>query len=136
MGELLATVIKLAAERLDLLVNDFVCSHIATLSECLATDVAAVRPFTCVPPPVRLEITQLRERLSASWRFAKLDKVLGWSILLPWMSTHEWLVTGVGADMSFHMSLFIEALVTVGDGALVTFPWLLSSLRRVVLFPS
>jgi hypothetical protein len=118
LRELLATIIKFAAERLDLLVNNLMCSHIATLSERLATDIAAVRTFSCVSPLVCLQVTQLRERLPTSRCFAR-----------------EWLVTGMGADMDFQMCLLVEALVAVGDGALITLPWLLSSLRCVVLFP-
>ena len=61
MSELLATVVQLTAEGLNLLVNNLVGSNVATLSECLAANVAAVGSLSCVTPLVRLEVTQLRE---------------------------------------------------------------------------
>lgn len=48
LGKLLAAVIKLAGEWLDLLVHNLVCSYVSTLSECLATNVALVRAFAGV----------------------------------------------------------------------------------------
>jgi len=117
LGELLATVVEFAAERLDLLVDDLVCAHISPLSKCLTTDVAAVRSLSSVSPLMRLEVTKLRERLTTARRFAR-----------------EWLIASVGANVDLKMRLLVKALVAVGDGALVTLPWLLSSLHYVVLF--
>lgn len=45
LGELLATVVKLAGEWLNLLVHDLMCSNVPTLCERLATDVTLVRAF-------------------------------------------------------------------------------------------
>lgn len=117
MGELLAAVVEFAAERLDLLVDDLVRAHISSLSKCLATDVAAVRSLSSVSPLVCLEVTKLRERLTTARCFAR-----------------KWLVASVGANVDLKMCLLVKALVAVGDGALITLPWLLSSLHYVVLF--
>lgn len=54
LSKLLAAIVKLAGERLNLLVYDLVCSNVPTLCECLATDVALIRAFTGVTSFVRL----------------------------------------------------------------------------------
>ena len=59
----------------------------------------------------------MRERLTTARCFAR-----------------EWLVASVGADVNLKLCLLVKALVAVGDGALVTLSWLLSSLHYVVLF--
>lgn len=46
LSKLLAAVVKLACEWLDLLVHDLVRSDIPTLCECFATYVTLVRPLT------------------------------------------------------------------------------------------
>jgi hypothetical protein len=48
LSELLSTIIKLAGERLDLLVNNLMSTHIATLRKGLTTDVATIRALACV----------------------------------------------------------------------------------------
>jgi hypothetical protein len=48
-------------------------------------------------------------------------------------NTYEWLVAGMGADVDLEVCLLVEALVAIGDGALVALPWLLGSLCYVVL---
>lgn len=72
LGELLAAVVELAGERLDLLVDDFVRSDVAALREGLAADVAVVWAFTGVPALVGLQVAQLREALAARGLFAQL----------------------------------------------------------------
>lgn len=61
LGELLATVIKLACKGFDLLVDDFVCANIASLSKGFAADIAAIGPLPSVSSFVCLEVSQLRE---------------------------------------------------------------------------
>lgn len=46
LSELLATVIELASERLDLLMNDLMRSYVATLRKSLAALVAVVRSLS------------------------------------------------------------------------------------------
>ena len=58
-----------------------------------------------------LEVSQLRERLSTAWCFAV-----------------EWLCAGVSTNVNLEMRLLVEALVAVGNGALVSLSWLLGSL--------
>lgn len=48
LSELLPAIIKLTAERLDLLVDDLVSAHISTLRKGLATNLAAVGSLACV----------------------------------------------------------------------------------------
>lgn len=48
--ELLAAVVEFAGEGLDLLMNDLVCTDVASLREGLSTDVAVIRPFAGVSP--------------------------------------------------------------------------------------
>ncbi len=48
MSELLSTVVKLACERLDLLVNDFVRANVTTLRKGFAANVATIRALSCV----------------------------------------------------------------------------------------
>ena len=55
LGELLPTIIKLAGEGLDLLVNNLVSTHVATLRKGFPTDIATVRPFAGVSPFVSLQ---------------------------------------------------------------------------------
>ena len=116
MSELLATVVYLAAEGLDLLVNDLVCTNVATLGECLAANAAAVWSFSGVTPFMCLEVTQLREGLATSRCFAR-----------------KWLVTGMDAYVDLKMRLLVEALVAVGHSALVTLRGFLGILCCAVL---
>lgn len=58
LRELLPTIIKLAGERFDLLVNRFVSTYVATLRKSLATNIATVRTLACVSPFVRLEASE------------------------------------------------------------------------------
>jgi hypothetical protein len=50
LSELFAAVVELAAEWLDLLVNDLVCSNVATLGKTLPADVTAVWSLPSVSP--------------------------------------------------------------------------------------
>ena len=61
--KLLPAVVELAGKRLDLLVHNLVCTHVAALSKCLAADVTAVRALSCVAPLMCLE--QSARRVSA-----------------------------------------------------------------------
>lgn len=54
LGELLAAVVELAGEWLDLLMNNLVGSNVAALGERLAADLAIVRPLPSVSPFVSL----------------------------------------------------------------------------------
>ena len=54
LGELLSAVVKLAGERLDLLMHYFVGAYVATLRKGLATDVALVGALARVSPLVGL----------------------------------------------------------------------------------
>jgi hypothetical protein len=54
LGELLATVVELAEKWFDLLMNNLVRTNVATLGECLSTDVAAVWALSSVPSLVCL----------------------------------------------------------------------------------
>lgn len=63
LSELLPTIIKLAGERLDLLVNDFVSAHIASLCKSLPTDVAAVGAFAGVSPLMCLHRSEAVPRM-------------------------------------------------------------------------
>jgi hypothetical protein len=54
LSELFAAVVELAAEWLDLLVNDLVCSNVATLGKTLSADVTAVWTLPSVSPLVCL----------------------------------------------------------------------------------
>ena len=56
MSELLATVVKLAGEGLDLLVHNLVCSNIAPLGKGFATNIATVGSFASVSSLVCLVI--------------------------------------------------------------------------------
>jgi hypothetical protein len=56
LGKLLPTIIQSAGERLDLLVNNLVCTNIATLRKCFAADVAAIRALSSMAPLMRLGI--------------------------------------------------------------------------------
>jgi hypothetical protein len=55
LGELLPTIIQSAGEGLDLLVNNLVCTNIATLCKCFAANIAAVRALSSMAPLMRLE---------------------------------------------------------------------------------
>jgi hypothetical protein len=55
LGKLLATVIQFAGKRLDLLVDNLVCSYVAPLSEGFATNLAPVWPLSSVPPLMSLQ---------------------------------------------------------------------------------
>jgi hypothetical protein len=55
LGKLLSTVIQSASEWFDLLVDDLVCTDIATLGKCFAADIAAVRALSGMAPLMRLE---------------------------------------------------------------------------------
>lgn len=93
------------------MVNNLVCANVATLGECLATDVAAVWSLSGVTPFMCLEVTELREGLATSRCFAR-----------------KWLVTSMGAYVDLKVCLLVEALVAVGHSALITLPWLLGIL--------
>lgn len=58
LGELFPAIIKLASKRLDLLVNNHVCSDISALSEGLAADVAVIWPLPGMAPLVCLGCNQ------------------------------------------------------------------------------
>jgi hypothetical protein len=55
LSELLAAVIEPAGERLDLLMHDLVCTHVATMRKGLAADVATVWTLSCVASLMRLQ---------------------------------------------------------------------------------
>lgn len=55
LGELFPAVIKLASKGLDLLVDDLVGAHVASLCECFTTFVAAVRTLASMSSLVRLK---------------------------------------------------------------------------------
>ena len=96
--------------------NNLVCANVATLGECLATDVAAVWSLSGVTPFMCLEVTELREGLATSRCFAR-----------------KWLVTGMDAYVDLKMRLLVEALVAVGHSALVTLRGFLGILCCAVL---
>lgn len=73
LSELLAAIVKLAGEWLDLLVDDLVCPDIAALSKCLSTNITAVGAFSSMASLVGLEVAQLGEGLSATWGLAVLE---------------------------------------------------------------
>jgi hypothetical protein len=56
LSELLSAVIQSARERFDLLVNDLVCTDVATLGKSLAADVTAVWSLSSMAPLMRLEM--------------------------------------------------------------------------------
>lgn len=57
LGELLATVVELAGEWLDLLMDNLVCAYVAALSKCLSADVTAVWALASMPSLVRLLVS-------------------------------------------------------------------------------
>jgi hypothetical protein len=70
LRELLVASIQLTCEGLGRRVDDLVRSYVAVLSECLAADVAPVRPLAGMSSFVRLEVAKLAESLAAGWFFA------------------------------------------------------------------
>ena len=48
LSKLLSAVIQFACEGLDLLMDNFMCTYVATLCKGLATDVATVGALACV----------------------------------------------------------------------------------------
>lgn len=54
LSEVLSTIIELASERLDSLVNNLVCPNVATLRKSLSADLTAVWAFSGVPSLVCL----------------------------------------------------------------------------------
>jgi hypothetical protein len=82
LSELFAAVIELAAEWLDLLVNDLVCLNVATMCKCLSANVTTVWSLPSVSPLMYLpglvlvsntrrsmtdgEVALLRESLSTT----------------------------------------------------------------------
>ena len=96
--------------------NNLVCANVATLGECLATDVAAVWSLSGVTPFMCLEVTELREGLATSRCFAR-----------------KWLVTSMGAYVDLKVCLLVEALVAARHVALIPLPGLLVGLDSLLL---
>lgn len=71
LSKLLATVVEFAGKRLQMLMNNLVCSNIATLRKSLATNVAVVWSLSGVTTLMSLEVAELREPLAAGWLLAK-----------------------------------------------------------------
>jgi hypothetical protein len=59
LSELLVAFIKTASERLCCGVNNLMCSYIATLSECLAAELTAIRTLASMATLVCLEVPEL-----------------------------------------------------------------------------
>lgn len=57
LSKLFATIIKLASEWLDLLMDNLVCANVASLRKGFATNVTTIRSFSRVSPLMRLEIS-------------------------------------------------------------------------------
>lgn len=117
LRELLAAVIELACEGLDLLVNNLMGSDIASLSECLSTDLASVWTFACVPALMGLKVTHLREMLSTSWLLADLISVSFDQNRGQEMVTYEWFDTRMCPYMYLEMRLLVKSLSAVGHTA-------------------
>lgn len=140
LRELLATVIKLASERLDLLVNDLVCSDVTTLSKSLAADVTAVRPLSRVASLVCLSrsVYVLNQRsMELTLRLPSWEKDCPHPGALQFCMynqhrlllgcqgrTHEGLCSGMCAYVDLKVRLLVEALVAVRYATLIPFPWL------------
>lgn len=75
LSELLVAVVELASERLRRGVDDFMCSHIPSLSECLSASIAAIWSFASVSAFMRLEVSKLGEALTTTRLLADLPCV-------------------------------------------------------------
>jgi len=70
LSELLVAFVKTASEGLCCCVNNLVCSYVATLSECLAAELTAIRTLASVTTLMCLEVSQLGETLTTAGLFA------------------------------------------------------------------
>jgi len=72
LTEFLPAVIELAGERLCLLMNNLVGSHVAFLRKLLTADVTLVRPFASMASFVSAKVSPLRKALVASWSLTSI----------------------------------------------------------------
>jgi hypothetical protein len=83
-----------------------------------------------------LEVAQLREGLSTTWCLAVLHTTLASVALLLQSDTYEWLRACMSTYVDLEVCLLVEALVAVGNSALVTLSRFMSDLDLFFLFHS
>lgn len=103
---MLETIIEFAGKRFCAIVNNFVCSHVASLSKALSAKIARIGLFTGMPTLMSLKIAQLREPLATTG-----------------LPTFKRLITSVCSCVNIEMGLLKETLVAARNSALVSLLW-------------